>query len=97
MNDKIKNFYLNIDNDINVYKWIKIKKYFKNLYETIIENINNDNVNLFVENYYEFLLFYYLYVGYLFNLNLDIPEELLSIDSKIKTDINVIDFLINFY
>lgn len=96
MNDKIQNFFLNIDNDINVYKWIKIKKYFKKLYETIIETINDDDVDLFVDNYYNFLLFYYLYIGYLFNLNLDIPEELLNIDAKIKTDINVINFLINY-
>jgi hypothetical protein len=94
MDDKIKNFFLNIDNDINIYKWIKIKKYFKNLYEKIIESVKDNEVELFVNYYYDFLLFYYLYISYLFYLNLDIPEKLLNIDNQIKTDIDIIDFLI---
>ena len=89
-------FYKNI-NELkpNKYKWNKIKTYFLNICKNIINNFNNNNdLDIFVKNYYCFLLLFIYYTNFCYYYNLSIDNELIEIDKMIRCDINIIKILL---
>ena len=57
----------------NKYDWNKIKIYFINICKNIINNFNNKNsLNIFIKNYYSYVLLFSYYSNYCYYYNIEI-------------------------
>ena len=89
-------FYKNI-NELkpNKYKWNKIKEVFIKICKNIINNFNEKNdLDIFIKNYYSFLLLFSYYTNFCYYYDLDIDDELIKIDKIIRCDENIIKLLL---
>ena len=79
----------------NKYKWYKIKNIFVNICKNIINNFNEKNdLNIFIKNYYSYLILFTYYTNFCYYYKLDIDEELIQIDKNIRCDTNIIKTLL---